>query len=268
MSIKLLLVHKRSKNLHYINRYIKFIRSRTGVYIEGKTHRHHILPKAKDMFPQFKSLDEFQWNSIHLTHREHFIAHWILSKAFPGSSQSRAFYYMTNINHAIKSKEYEVAKQEHVAWTRIMTQCPERNKKISKALTGKPKSPEHIKSLTGHNVSDQTREKLRTANLGKKLSVEQRRQMSTSRTGKSKAKNSLQSKINIAKSKCDYLLVTPLGTFESHLEAAIAYNVNPRRFVLIFQNLDVIPRKKVSIELKITLKEKTYYELGFRKLPK
>lgn len=268
MSIQFLFDHSQAKNLHYLNRYIKFISSREGKMIKGVTHLHHILPKAKDMFPQFKDLNKFAWNGIHLTLREHFVAHWLLSKIFPGTSQGRAFYHMTNILNKRRSRDYEEAKQNHIAVVSRITQDPIRNKKISDKLKGKPKSPEHIQSLIGHVVTAETREKLRAANLGKKLSDEQRKQMSISRKGRLRSKNSLNSKINIARSVCDYHLVTPMGVFESHLEAAIAYDISPRRFVLIFRNLDVIPRKKVLQELKISVKGKSYKEIGFQKQPK
>jgi hypothetical protein len=256
------------KDIHYIKKYLNFIQTRKTVYVPKETHLHHILPKAKDMFPQYKNLKEYSWNGIYLTPREHFVAHWILSKAFPGSSQGRAFYNMSNIHGIKKSKEYEKVKQLHISELIKNTQNPERNKKISNALKGKPKTEKHIQSLLGHKVSDETRKKLREINLGKKLTEDQKQKMSISRTGKTKSKNTIQSKLNIAKSKCDYKLETPKGVFESHMEAAISYNIPTRRFILIFRNLDVIPRKKVLKELGITSEGKTYRELGFEKYPK
>jgi hypothetical protein len=258
----------RKKNIHFIKKYIKFIESRKTIHIPHTTHLHHILPKAKDMFPQYKNLKEHTWNGIHLNPREHFIAHWMLSKAFPGSSQGIAFYNMANVLGFKNSKEYEKVKRQHISEMALKLYSEERNKKISSALRGKPKSLDHIKSLTGHLVTEETREKLRKANLGKKLSVEQRQKMSISRTGKKKSKFKIEAKLKIAESKCDFYIVTPRGIFNSHLDAAISYNSTSRRFVLIFQNLDVIPRKKVLSELDIVSKGKTYRELGFSKIPK
>lgn len=268
MSINLLLIHNHPKNLHFLNRYIKFISTRSGILVKNKTHLHHILPKAMDMFPQFSDLKKFQWNGIYLTPREHFIAHWILSKAFPGSSQTRAFYHMTNILITKKSRQYELARENHIQAVIKMTKNPERCKKISMSLSGKSKSKEHIASMRGHSVSEETREKLRNANLGKKYSDQVKMNMSKSRIGRSKAKNTLNSKLNIAASVCDYDLITPIGTFHSHLEASIAYKVTSRRMILIFQNLDVVPRQKVRYELGINDSGKTYSELGFKKIPK
>jgi len=251
-----------TKNQHYIDRYLRFIYSRKEQ--EENFHRHHILPKAKDMFPQFKNSQEFPWNCIKLSYREHFIAHWILAKAFPKSSQQRAFYHMVNLLNRKRSKDYEYAKKKHIELIIAITQNAGRNEKISKSLKGKPKSEEHKKKLSLHRHSEETKKKIRDANIGKKMSDEQRKKLSVQRTGKSKAKNTIQSKLNIAESKCNKKLITPLGIFFSQLEASIAFNVTPRRMVLIFRNLDIIPRKKVISELGLSYdKNKTYRDYGF-----
>jgi len=163
------ILFERSKNIHMIKRYINFIESIANRNKIG--HKHHILPKAKDMFPEYKNFDDYPWNGIVLSLREHFIAHWMLSKIFPGSSQSLAFYYMCNKTLNKNSKEYEKCKLIHIQnMKNIYTD--ERNNKISKALKGKSKSKEHKEKLIGHSVSIETREKLKKANLGKKRSQE------------------------------------------------------------------------------------------------
>lgn len=58
---------------------------------------HHILPKAKDLFIEYKDLDENPWNSISLTSRQHVYAHIMLWKIF-GGSQAVALHYMFNVN--------------------------------------------------------------------------------------------------------------------------------------------------------------------------
>lgn len=256
------------KNLHYVNRYLRFISSRVNT--ESNCHRHHILPKADDMFPQFKDFKQFSWNCIKLSYREHFIAHWILAKAFPGSSQQRAFYHMVNILERKKSKDYEAAKILHKESTRRVTQDPIRNAKISKALKGRPKSESHKAKLQRKRTPE---EKLAISigvrNAGFKFSKEQRAKMSKERTGKTRTKNTLQSKLNIAASKCRNILITPIGIFDSYLSASLSFNVTPRRINLIFRNLDIIPRKKVISELGlIYVKNKTYRDYGFSAVAK
>src|SRR5574337_799215 len=122
------------KSDHNLSRYIKFIQSRNTVYEKYKTHRHHILPKALDFFPEFKNLKIHKWNYINLTPREHYIAHRLLHRAFPGSSQTRAFYNMTNEQKQMSSKDYEQAKLLHIEKLIKSNQNPERNKNISLSL--------------------------------------------------------------------------------------------------------------------------------------
>lgn len=75
----------KSNNLFYINRYLKFLDLciQQNKNKELKLSKHHILPKADDMFPQYINLKENPWNLAKLTHRQHYIAHWMIAKIFP-----------------------------------------------------------------------------------------------------------------------------------------------------------------------------------------
>lgn len=179
----------RQHSTSMIARYLSFISSRANIYIKGATHYHHILPKARDFFPEYKDLSLFPWNGVHLTAREHFIAHWMLARAFPNSSQARVFYYLTNNSNKRRGRDYEAARKAHIDMMATLTQDPARNAKISATLTGRSKSETHKNNMKGRPVSNDTRAKLRAANLGKKMSEESRTKMSVSRTGKSKAPN-------------------------------------------------------------------------------
>lgn len=97
-------------NIHYIKRYTKYIESLIDQDISGYSERHHILPKS--LFPQFKNNS---WNIIRLTARQHFIAHWMLAKAF-GEGMWIALYMMTtcdengNRNYMVSSNLYGTLK--------------------------------------------------------------------------------------------------------------------------------------------------------------
>lgn len=157
-------------NLHYLNRYLKFIDALKNQSIEGYIEKHHILPRsmggtnAKD-------------NLISLTGRQHYLAHWMLWKAY-GGSMTRAFFMMSNVrkNHYRNSKVYEKARKQYA-------------KEVSKQLTGKPAqskfTPEH-------------REKLRQAKLGKKLTAEHRANVGKAQLGR---KLSEETKRKISESK-------------------------------------------------------------------
>jgi hypothetical protein len=106
-------------NPHYLKRYWKFIQSCSN---DGAkyTEKHHICPKAKDLFPMFINVKYFPWNSIDLTARQHFLAHRMLWKAY-GGSMAYAFWSMCNLwtsknlkrdNLKINSKTYQRLKTE------------------------------------------------------------------------------------------------------------------------------------------------------------
>ena len=270
MSIEIL-YNRADKSVHYIvTRYLNFIKTRPGVYIRYVTHLHHILPKANDMFPDYKALTIHPWNGVHLTAREHFLAHWMLSRIFPKTSQDRAFFYITNTMRTPKSKDYERAKAVHIANSIKTNSDPLRNLKISAALKNKPKSAAHIEKLTGHIVSDETREKLRIANLGKHASDQSRKKMSLSRTGKTKTKLSNMSKRNISISKMKFKLTTPYGIFDTYTDVATAFNVDVSAIKNIFRKdvCTTVPRKSKLVSLNISyVPNNTWYNYGFYILP-
>jgi len=87
-------------NDHYLNKYINFItacQTKNEGY-QGYIERHHICPKADDMFPEFASFVEFPWNCVKLTLRQHYIAHLLLYKTYPGvMSQAQTLYFMSTV---------------------------------------------------------------------------------------------------------------------------------------------------------------------------
>ena len=191
-------------NPHYVSRYLSFIGARlTQKREKYKTHYHHILPKAIDFFPEYQSLKDFPWNGVHLTAREHFVAHLLLHKAFPGSSQSIAFFNMANICRNTSSRAYAEAREHQVRSLKQLHSSLTRNAKISATLRGKPKSAAHRQRMQGHAVSESTRQKLREANLGKKATVEARQKMSAAKKGKPKKPNSPDALERMRKTKLE-----------------------------------------------------------------
>jgi hypothetical protein len=81
----------KAKNLHYAKRYLRFI----SIFKDSGNVKHHILPKANDMWPRYADFKTHTWNCANLGFREHFVAHWILWKAV-GGSQLYAFNSMRN----------------------------------------------------------------------------------------------------------------------------------------------------------------------------
>ena len=170
-------------NNHYLSRYIKFVQSRKNEKVKYQTHYHHILPKAKDFFPEYKDLKANPWNGVYLTEREHYIAHYLLHKAFPGTSQTLAFYNMSNISGKRSSRAYQEARKVHIASLKELHKNPERNRKIGEHWKGQSR-PSVSEKLKGHVVTEETRKKLREANLGKSVSEETRQKLSKAGKGK------------------------------------------------------------------------------------
>jgi hypothetical protein len=142
-------------NQHYLNRYNKFINALKNQSIDGYFEKHHIVPRSMGGSDDASNL-------IKLTGRQHYLAHWMLWKAY-GGSMTRAFFMMSCVKEGQckSSKVYDKAR----------TQYAEEVKKQMALRPNVPKfTPEH-------------REKLRQAKLGKKLSAEHRANVGKARIG-------------------------------------------------------------------------------------
>lgn len=98
-------------NPHYLIRYFKFINSCRELNSKLSNtvfEKHHICPKAKDMFPEYKSFSAYPWNKVLLTPRQHFIAHLLLYKTYTTSSTLYSFIMMCRLHS--NSKLYESSK--------------------------------------------------------------------------------------------------------------------------------------------------------------
>ena len=94
-------------NSHYLTRYCKFITSCQQKNIilskDVYTEKHHICPKASDMFPEYAK--NASWNIAYLTLKQHIVAHHLLYKAYNNKSQTYAFWLRINIDgHPLTTK--------------------------------------------------------------------------------------------------------------------------------------------------------------------
>jgi hypothetical protein len=116
------ILQSKSNNPHHLQRYFNFIqyciKSNEGISIAIYTEEHHICPKAKDLFPEYTSFRLHPWNKVHLTARQHMLAHWMLWKAY-GKSQTYAFKAMqkqlvksTGQINRYTSRHYEMLKNK------------------------------------------------------------------------------------------------------------------------------------------------------------
>lgn len=162
-------------NKHHWQRYLRFIRSRQPSF--GYVERHHIYPRS--MFPQ-KANDAD--NIIALTAREHFIAHWMLHKAF-GGQMSQAFAYMQvqcddhqrywKLNSTSYAQLREAFSQAMSVTKTGKPMSEITRQRMSQARIGVPLSEAHRKAIgtgnTGRLVTDETRQRISEAKTGKAL---------------------------------------------------------------------------------------------------
>ena len=93
-------------NKHYLNRYNRFIAARRDRILEGYAESHHIIPRAKG------GSDDPD-NLIDLTAREHFIAHWMLWRAYRDPETTAAFWMMSNMRKGrINSHTYQTLRED------------------------------------------------------------------------------------------------------------------------------------------------------------
>lgn len=101
-----LLASREVLSTHYLNRYINFISS-CRYSDDEYTERHHYLPQS--LFPEYSKSDS---NIVILSGRQHYIAHYILAKAF-GGSMWFAFNQMKRLGY--KGILYEYSRKHFAA---------------------------------------------------------------------------------------------------------------------------------------------------------
>lgn len=85
------ILSSKSHNVKYLKEYYDFITICTDT---SATIKHHICPKASDLFPEYIDFNvEFSWNKILLSFEQHVEAHRLLALAY-GKSQAFAYKMM------------------------------------------------------------------------------------------------------------------------------------------------------------------------------
>lgn len=158
---------------HHYNRYTRFIGSLHGQSVNGYAEVHHIVPRS------LGGSDDAD-NLICLTARQHFVAHWMLARALGGSA-ARAFFMMSNFGKygQVNSTTYAIARQEYA-------------EQVSQQLKGKPSQcpfSEETKqkmreAKLGRKLREETKQKLRIAMLGQKRGPEFGKKVSEAKRGR------------------------------------------------------------------------------------
>ena len=138
------------------------------VYYEA----HHIVPICLGGTGNVKQYKKHE-NIVLLTAREHFICHWILHELYPENKElTKAFYLMCAVENG-KQERYRPS-------SRVIEYAKIKNREARKKQIG---------YWEGKNLSDETKEKLRISQLGKKHSEETRKKMSESSFTKGKKRD-------------------------------------------------------------------------------
>lgn len=161
------------RSQHHYNRYTQFIGSLRGQPVDGYAEVHHIVPRS------LGGSDDAD-NLIRLTARQHYVAHWMLARALGGSA-ARAFFMMSNFGKygQVNSTTYAMARQEYAEQVSQQlkgkpSQCPfseETKQKMREAKLGRKLTPEHI-------------EKVRQTRIGKKMPPEFGKKVSEAKRGR------------------------------------------------------------------------------------
>ena len=165
---------------------------------------HHITPKS--LWPNDQLGRDLPENLVALTHREHFVVHWLLTKMIDGQDRYKMEYafWRTSQNKSLTSKRYEIAKKHNIIAKTIERQvhCEWCNEWFTPQNHGmwhgkyckhNPDSLRHERS-----IGDETRRKMSISRKGLILSDETRKKISKGRMG---IKFSESHKRNIALSK-------------------------------------------------------------------
>lgn len=215
-------------NEMYLNRYMKFIQqcqiSNFGKML--KTEKHHILPQSKYLFPEFSDLTLFSWNRIDLTPRQHYIAHWILSKVYTRKTQKssclKAFYMMSSEScdcvRNITAVQFERSKEANrISMTINNPMHKEEVVEKMKLSTKRYYTPEIRKMISEKRkgVCNITEQGIKNLSDSAKLNG----------LGKYKGPNQAQnSRISMSKGKW----LTPFGDFYNPTEASVS-NLNTEK---------------------------------------
>ena len=143
-------------------------RSVGRIYDRNQHEKHHIHPRALGG-------DNSKNNIAYLTYREHFLAHWLLTKFTVGKANKSMLYALRKMQEKsdkndvrdVSSWQFELARKAGRAaaientYSKGRTPSLETREKLRRAMLGKT-------NRKGQSPTAETRKKLRLAMLGKK----------------------------------------------------------------------------------------------------
>ena len=196
---------------------------------------HHILPRC--LFPDFKDVAE---NIVTLTAREHFMAHYYLTKIFDSRALDFAYWRLCTDGRGrmITAEEYELGKLLAV-------------QRSSELNSGKKRTAEQRQKiserLTGRACQEKTKQKMSNSHLGYRHTEEAKQKMSSSRKGKPGRKWTDEQRKSLSDKKKGKVVGKNVKDY-----------MTPEKYELYRQHLsDSLKGHEVSEETKQKIREKT-----------
>jgi hypothetical protein len=196
---------------------VRKAQSESRVKDKGETYyeAHHIIPKC--MGGEGKT-SQWRWhpNIVLLTAREHFMAHYYLTKTHPDNLRlAFAFWRMCNQQSISQKRNY-------LNLGDFATMYVEARETFSKALSAVSK---------GKTLSEETRTRISTAKKGKKQSAQTIANRVAALKGQVRGPHSKETKVKISTAKCKPINQYDLEgnflrTWESGIAAAKALRIN------------------------------------------
>jgi hypothetical protein len=168
--------------------------------LEGYKERHHIIPRC------LGGTDDID-NLVDLTAREHFVIHKLLCMIYPNNNKLFYAYRMmavqpinskTERTYTISNHEYERLRIEY-----------------SNRMSLDKKGKKYGTGMSGVSHTNTSKEKIRTANLGKVISNETKQKMREAQVGKPKKrwskiyKEITTGKVGHLSDLCEYFNLKP-----------------------------------------------------------
>jgi len=193
-----------------------------NVYYEA----HHIIPKCLGGTGSVKNWKSDN-NIVLLTAREHFLCHWLLLEMYPDNKKlAKAFFLMCNIENN-NQKRYRPSSRI-IEYAKIQNSFARKNQ---------------IGFWAGKNLSEETKQKLRIANIGKKHSQKSIEKMKEHKKGKKLSEDTINKikktkSINKTYEKMSKKVYDTINNieYESARSCMKIVNISTRRFYSNIKN--------------------------------
>jgi hypothetical protein len=184
------------KNNKYTRWYFAIIFKSKDLKVPNKTELHHVLPQS--IFPEYAKLSKHKWNGVHLTFREHFMCHWLLTKMMKSTTHYHQMahalnammhlenkhqqrYKISSRIHSLLKKKYALVNSARMLKNNPMSR-PEIKLKHAVAVKKRGATPGN----TGNNASAETIAKMKIARARQIITEETKEKLRTINILKSK----------------------------------------------------------------------------------